>query len=189
MGFASEAGELGLNDGPSPAAPIKYVLSPKEHVRRIYQYLPFLSVLERKTAFEIGVGPGYLFTLLKELYFVNMIGIDVGIEEQLVYKEVRRRLGIDGTVFEHRVESGKDIPIPDGAEAVLGFWPMYDRGWRVDDHKWFINHCARKLRGLRLVALRFNKGGYRGSPAIREFYESRGVFPLGKERDLCLLHL
>jgi hypothetical protein len=187
LGFASSTGQLGPDDGPFPAAPIKFVLFPQHHVRKFRPYLPYLAELRGKLAFEIGVGPGYLFLLLKEVFGVNLVGIDVGIEEQLVYRELRRRLRIDDAVFEHRVEAEKDIPIPDGAEAVLAFWPVYERHWSLKEHKWFLDHCASKLRGRRLVALRFNKGGYRDAPEIREFYEAKGVFPFGKSKDFCLL--
>jgi hypothetical protein len=188
LGYAF-LGELGPDGGPHPSAHIKFVLAADTHIRRSRDYLPFLAPIAGRKAFEIGVGAGYLFVLLNEALSVDMTGIDVRLDEQAVYREMRRRLGIDGRVREWRVRAYEDIPIPAGTEAVIATWAMFAMGWDLAAHEWFVDHCAGKLVGERMLLLQFNSLGYDDVPGAPEFYQRIGTFPKRKDRRFCIVRL
>jgi len=177
---------------------MKYIRRPHGHVHKWSYFLPYLNGL--KKAYEIGVGPGYLFRLMIDYYSTNMTGCDLDASKNIIFRELRKQLGIADRVQEHKVTAGQEIPIPAGSEAIFGFWTVFNRTWTVDDHAWFLDHCREQLVGDKKVVLLFNDVGFDDCPEIQSFYRSRAEFPLLKDeralkmapRDknaFCILHL
>jgi hypothetical protein len=81
----------------------------------------------------------------------------------------------------HKVVAGQDIPIPDGSEAVLGFWTVFTEAFSLDDHKSFVAQCREKLVGPKRLVLLFNTRGYDERPEVFEWYKTLGEFPLLRE--------
>src|SRR4051794_24094267 len=54
---------------------MKYIRSVEGHVRKWRLFTPYMSGLRK--AFEIGVGPGYLFRIMIDLYGTDMRGCDL----------------------------------------------------------------------------------------------------------------
>ena len=189
FGYANSDGELGPNFSPWLTAPIKYVRYPQKHIQSNYVFIENLGALEGKKLFEIGVGPGYTFTLLEKHLSAEMLGVDINIETQRVYSAMRAKLGIDKKVFEFRVEKYKPIPIPKNTEAVLAFATVFHRSWTVDEHRWFIEDVASKLVGEKLLVLRFNSRGFRDNQPVYEFYSDSSEQPIADDPNFRLMRL
>jgi len=155
---------------------MKYIRSVEAHVRKWRLYTPYLSGLRK--AFEIGVGPGYLFRIMIDLYATDMRGCDLDPAKNRIFRDLREELGLSARVMIHKVVAGRDIPIPDGSEAVLGFWTVFTEAFSLDDHKWFVAQCREKLVGPKKLVLLFNTRGYDERPEIFEWYRTFGEFPL-----------
>jgi hypothetical protein len=155
---------------------MKYIRSVEAHVRKWRLFVPYLSGLRK--AFEIGVGPGYLFRIMMDLYGTDMGGCDLDPAKNRVFRDLREELGLSARVMTHKVVAGRDIPIPDGAEAVLGFWTVFTETFSLNDHKWFVAQCREKLVGPKRLALLFNTRGYDECPEIFDWYRTFGEFPL-----------
>ena len=158
---------------------MKYIRSVEAHVRKWRLYTPYMSGLRK--AFEIGVGPGYLFRIMMDLYGTDMRGCDLSPAKNRVFRDLREELGLTARVMNHKVVAGKDIPIPDGSQAVLGFWTVFTETFSLDDHKWFVAQCREKLRGPKKLVLLFNGRGYDECPEIFKWYRTFAEFPLLRE--------
>ena len=154
---------------------MKYLRHATGHVHKWVPILPFLSGLRK--VYEIGVGPGYLFRMMMDYYSTDMVGCDIDPRKNLIFDKLRNELGIADRVQLHRVISGHDIPIPEGTEGLCAFWTVFNFGWSVADHAWFIEHCREKLVGEKRLVLLFNARGYDDQPEIQEFYRNRARFP------------
>jgi hypothetical protein len=155
---------------------MKYVRSVEGHVRKWRLYVPYMSGL--RTAFEIGVGPGYLFRIMMDLYGTDMRGCDLDPAKNRIFRDLREELGLSARVMTHKVVAGQDIPIPEGSEAVLGFWTVFTETFSLNDHKWFVAHCRQKLVGAKKLVLLFNTRGYDECPEVFEWYKTFAEFPL-----------
>jgi hypothetical protein len=155
---------------------MKYIRSVEAHVRKWRNFTPYLSGLRK--AFEIGVGPGYLFHIMIEVYGTDMRGCDLDLAKDRVFRDLREELGISDRVMTHKVVARQDIPIPEGSEAVLGFWTVFTETFSLDDHKWFVAQCREKLVGPKKLVLLFNTRGYDERPEIFRWYQTLGAFPL-----------
>jgi len=158
---------------------MKYVRSVQAHVRKWRLYTPYMSGLRK--AFEIGVGPGYLFRIMIDLYGTDMRGCDLDPATNRVFRDLREELGLSARVMTHKVVARRDIPIPKGSEAVLGFWTVFTEKFSLSDHKWFVAHCREKLVGPKKLVLLFNTRGYDECPEIFKWYQTFGEFPLLSE--------
>lgn len=189
IGVANGRGELGEDGSAHPSAPSKYVRWPSKHVSKNIKYVLEMQMLAGAKVYELGVGPGYLFTLLEKALGCQMYGCDIDIETMEVYRRARKVLKITPRVAEHRVTSGKDLGILPGTEAVIAFWTVFNKHWSVADHKWFIQECGRHLVGQRLVFLRFNNEGFTDNAAVMELYNQCSSQPLSEDvnfRRVCL---
>jgi hypothetical protein len=155
---------------------MKYIRLVEAHVRKWRLYTPYMSGLRK--AFEIGVGPGYLFRMMIDLYGTDMRGCDLDPAKNRVFRDLREELGLSARVMTHKVVAGKDIPIPDGSDAVLGFWTVFTEKFSLKDHKWFVAHCREKLVGPKKLVLLFNTRGYDECPEIFKWYQTFAEFPL-----------
>jgi hypothetical protein len=155
---------------------MKYIRSAEPHVRKWRLFTPYMSGLRK--AFEIGVGPGYLFRLMIDLYGTDMRGCDLDPAKNRVFRDLREELGLSARVMTHKLVAHQDIPIPEGSEAVLAFWTVFTETFSLDDHKWFVAHCREKLVGPKKLVLLFNTRGYDECPEIFEWYQTFGEFPL-----------
>ncbi len=178
LGVANARGELGSDGGPQAAAPIKYVRYPKFHVQKNHCFLEHMSFLSGKKVYEIGVGPGYLFLLLKELVGCKIYGCDIDVETMEVYRRIRNSLGIQELVREHRITYNQDLGIESNTEAVIAFWTVFCKKWDVAEHEWFLNECRRQLVGEKVVILRFNNEGYLDRPSVKDYYDRISEQPL-----------
>ena len=158
---------------------MKYIRSVEAHVRKWRLYTPYMGGLRK--AFEIGVGPGYLFRMMIDLYGTDMRGCDLDPAKNRVFRDLREELGLSARVMTHKVVAGHDIPIPEGSEAVFGFWTVFTEKFSLDDHKWFVAQCREKLVGPKRLVLLFNTRGYDECPEISKWYQTFGEFPLLKE--------
>ncbi len=146
-GFLEQTGAVNFERGP-----IKYVLHARRHMPLKLRYLPYLKTIGR--AFDIGVGTAQMFMLLRGALDVKVSGLDAPeAAGAFIYKEFRDALGIADDVEMFTVVAGVDVPIPSGT-AVLALWPVFDAGWGIDEHAWFMDMCAR--RGAERVVWRFN---------------------------------
>lgn len=155
---------------------MKYIRSVEAHVRKWRIYTPYMTGLRK--AFEIGVGPGYMFRIMIDLYGTDMRGCDLSPTKNRVFRDLREELGLSARMMTHKVVARQDIPIPDGSEAVLAFWTVFNQTFSLDDHKWFVAHCREKLVGPKKLVLLFNAPGYDDRPEIFEWYRTFGEFPL-----------
>lgn len=158
---------------------MKYVRSVGGHVRKWRVFTPYLGGLQK--AFEIGVGPGYLFRLMIELYGTDMRGCDLDPAKNPVFRDLRKELGLSERVMTHKVIANNDIPIPEGSEAVMGFWTVFTETFSLDDHKWFVAQCREKLVGPKKLVMLFNTRGYDERPEIFDWYKTFAAFPLLNE--------
>lgn len=161
----------------------KYIVTPERFITVNTRYLPHFQGIN--SVFEIGVGPGYLFSLLHDVMGIRITGVDVAAENH-AYASLRREIGIDHLVTECEVRSGHDIPIPEATEVVAAFHPVFHRNWTFDDHAWFVDHCRSK--GVKAIYWRFNK-----RPALSTlmpFYQPfNPSFPMKDDPFLCLVPL
>lgn len=154
---------------------MKYIRLVEAHVQKWRLFTPYMSGLRK--AFEIGVGPGYLFRIMIDLYGTDMRGCDLDPAKNRVFRDLREELGLSARVMTHKVIAGQDIPIPEGSEAVLGFWTVFTETFSLADHKWFVAQCREKLVGPKKLVLLFNARGYDECPEIFEWYKTFGEFP------------
>lgn len=155
---------------------MKYIRYVEAHVRKWRLYTPYMSGLQK--AFEIGVGPGYLFRIMIDLFGTDMRGCDLDPAKNRVFRDLREELGLSARVMTHKVVAGQDIPIPEGSEAVLAFWTVFTETFSLKDHKRFVAQCREKLVGPKKLVLLFNTRGYDERPEIFEWYKTVGEFPL-----------
>lgn len=158
---------------------MKYIRSVEGHVQKWRLFTPYMSGVRK--AFEIGVGPGYLFRMMIDLYGTDMHGCDLDPAKNRVFRDLRQELGLSSRVMTHKVVAGQDIPIPEGSEAVLGFWTVFTEPFSLDDHKWFVAQCREKLVGPKKLVMLFNARGYDECQEIFEWYKTFGEFPLLKQ--------
>ncbi len=158
---------------------MKYIRFVEAHVRKWRHFTPYMSGLRK--AFEIGVGPGYLFRIMIDLYGTDMRGCDLNPAMNRVFRDLREELGLSARVMTHKVVARQDIPIPDGSEAVLGFWTVFTETFSLDDHKWFVAQCREKLVAPKKLVLLFNARGYDECSEVFEWYQTFAEFPLLNE--------
>jgi len=177
---------------------MKYLRHPRGHVHKFARFLPFMADATR--IFEIGVGPGFMFRLLMDVYDADMHGCDLDPNKNVIFRELRRELKIDDRVQEHRVAPQQEIPIPPETEALVSFWTVFNFKWGISDHRWFLDFCSERLSGEKKVVLLFNSKGFDDKPEVKRLYHQLGTFPLrdpGKpvtsdytvEDAFCILHL
>jgi hypothetical protein len=187
LGFSDRNGNLGEDGAAHPAAPVKFLARAPEFIHKDASYLPFFEGL--KQVFEIGVGTGYLFAMLRNILKVEMWGVDVDLDKSTVFDEMRRELGIADRVFEHRVTRRVPLPIPPGTEAVTAFRATFHQGWSVADHEWFLADCREKLTGARRAILFFNSRPLNENPAVVALYRRIGEMPLAKNDAFFIVQL
>jgi hypothetical protein len=173
---------------PAHAEPnaLKYLRQAEGHVYKWATYFhPHMASVRK--GYELGVGPGYLFRLLMDVYGMEMRGCDLNPDRNLIFRELRKELKIADLVDVHEVGSGGDIPIPEDCDAVMGFWTVFTERWSVHDHIWFLDHCRERLVGEKQVFLLFNSDGYDNCPEVQAFYRRRAEFPL-RDNAMCDLH-
>jgi len=171
-GFTEQTGAVNFERGP-----IKYALHARKHMPLKLRYLPYLTDIRR--AFDIGVGTAQMFMLLRDALRIEVSGLDAPeAEGSLIYKEFREALGITGDVGMFKVAAGVDVPIP-ADSAVLALWPVFDRGWGMEEHAWFMDMCAR--RGAERVVWRFNM--LNAPEPILTFYRERMGAVAPREND------
>jgi hypothetical protein len=179
-GYADKEGVVNFERGP-----IKYAINARKHMQLKLRYLPFLKDI--RSAFDIGVGSGQMFQLLRDALGVGVTGIDSPeAEGAFLYEAFRKALSIVNDVGMFNVTAGVDVPIPRGA-AVLCLWPIFDRGWTIDEHIWFVDMCRR--RGAERVIWRFNT--INASEAILSLYRERtnAVAPRDKDPGFLVVPL
>jgi hypothetical protein len=161
-GFTEQTGAVNFDRGA-----IKYVLHARKHMPLKLRYLPYLKNVRR--AFDIGVGTAQMFMLLRQALGIEVSGLDSPEGEgAFIYKDFREELGIVNDVLMFKVVAGIDVPIPAGS-TVLALWSVFDRGWGIDEHKWFMEMCARK--GAESIVWRFNM--LNAPEPILAFYRER----------------
>jgi hypothetical protein len=181
LGFANESGALSPDGSRWPSAPIKYALDVREHVPKYVPYLRYFT--DVRSAFDIGVGPAFLFTLLRDGMGIRMSGVDIELEQRGVYAALRRELSVCD-VWEHEVRADVEPPIPRGTEAVVAFWSTFDRGWSRHEHRQFVRMCRRN--GVRTIFWRFNSG--QPVPEVRQFYRQLGArFPMKEDKRFAII--
>ncbi len=153
----------------------KYLDRAQGHIRKWKQFMPHLDGFA--SAYEIGVGPGSLFALLRELKGVAMRGCDTDPDETVVFRELRREIGIADLVDNHAVRRRQPLPLPEGAEAVLGFYTTFSRKFSVEDWQWLLDFCRERLAGDKLILLVPNPKSF-GREGVNEFFRKRAEFPL-----------
>jgi len=166
-------------------APIKYAINARKHMQLKLRYLPFLE--DVRSAFDIGVGSGQMLQLLRDVLGIAVTGIDSPeAEGAFLYEAFRKELCMVNDVRMFNLTAGVDVPIPHGT-AVLCLWPIFDRGWTVDEHAWFMDMCRR--RGAERVIWRFNT--INASEAILSFYRERmnAVAPRAKDPGFLIVPL
>ncbi|MBS7789892.1 hypothetical protein KTR66_07795 [Roseococcus sp. SDR] len=179
------------------SAPVKYAVDARSKMEKWRKFMPFLKGFE--AAFEIGVGPGYLFRLMMDFYGTRMTGCDIEFEQLGVYDALRSELGIKHLIREHFVARRVSTPVTPGSEAVLAFWLAFDSerdeegvrtGWTVEDHEWFLADIARQLSGRRQFICRFNKWWYsRENRDVMRFYRQIGVQPIAEDPRFFIVNL
>jgi hypothetical protein len=171
-GFTEQTGKVNFERGP-----IKYVLHARKHMPLKLRYLPYLK--DVRCAFDIGVGTAQMFMLLRDALGIEVSGLDTSeAEGAFIYKEVRAALGIENDVAMFKVVAGTDVPIPPDS-AVLALWPIFDRGWGVEEHAWFMDMCARQ--GAERVIWRFNM--VNAAEPILTFYREKMNAAAPREND------
>lgn len=171
-GFTDQSGTVNFERGP-----IKYAVHARRHMRLKLHYLPYLKTFRR--AFDVGVGTGQIFVLLRDALNIEVTGLDAAdAEGAFIYRDFRQALGIADAVQLTHVAAHKDVPIPAGA-SVLCLWPVFDRGWGVEEHAWFVDLCRR--RGAEQLVWRFNM---RNAPEpILAFYRQEMGATAPREND------
>lgn len=181
-----------------PAAPVKYAIEARRNVEMWKEFLPYLQGFS--AIFEIGVGPGYLFRLLMDLFGTRMTGCDIELDQRGVYDAIREELGIKPLVREHFVARRVSTPITPGAEAVIAFALVFDYGfrpedysrwlWTVEDHEWFLRDIARQLTGRRQLICRFNKRWPKSeNREVVHFYRRIGIQPIAGDKRFFMVDL
>lgn len=180
-----------------PSAPVKYAIEARRNVEMWREFLPYLRGIE--AAFEIGVGPGYLFRLMMDLYGTRMTGCDVEIAQCGVYDTIRAALGVKHLVAEHFVAKRLSTPVTPGAEVVMAFALVFDYGfhpdgtrwlWTVEDHEWFLNDLAKQVTGRRQFICRFNKRWPKSeNREVINFYRRIGVQPIREDKRFFIVDL
>jgi hypothetical protein len=164
----------------------KFALLADQFIEQRARMVPYFRGVRR--GYEIGVGPGYLFTMLQQVLGIEMRGCDVDFDGLIVYRELRRALGIEPLVSEFRVAAGADLPIPPGTDAVIAVAPVFDMGWDVAEHRDFLGLC--RAKGVERMIWRLNK---HTPEDILKFYRGFAQFPMaGEDRDaerFCIVPL
>lgn len=146
-GFTDPTGAVSFERGP-----IKYALHARKHMLLKLTYLPYLK--DFLCAFDVGVGTGQTFMLLRDALNIEVTGLDApDAEGAFIYRDFRRALRIADDVTLAHVVAHKDVPIPAGS-SVLCMWSIFDRGWGIEEHAWFVDMCRR--RGAERLVWRFN---------------------------------
>ena len=153
----------------------KYLDRASDHIVKWAELLPHLTGFRH--GYEIGVGPGSLFRLLTDLKGVTMRGCDTDPEEAIVFRELRKQIGIDTLVDAHPVQRREPIPFRDGTDALLGFYTTFSRKFSVADWEWLFDFCRERMTGDKLVFLIPNPKSW-GREGVEEFFRRRGEFPL-----------
>lgn len=189
--------DVTTDSGSWPAGPMKYVLEAQQHISGWQQYLPHLEGLS--AAYEIGVGPAYLFAYMQQVFGTRMSGCDVDLHLPNAYQALRRALGVADAVVEHRVTRQVPTPVTPGSEAVLAFWIVFNKDkapngtstlWTREDHEWFLRDIAGKLTGPRLFICRYNHSWL--SPKnqdVVDFYNKIGRRPIGRNKRFYIVDL
>jgi hypothetical protein len=196
-GVAPGAAMLSEDGSRWPSAPAKYAVEARSSVEKWREFLPLLGGIN--AAFEIGVGPGYLFRLMMDLHGTRMTGCDVEISQRGVYDAIRSELGIRHLVHEHFVAKRVSTPITPGAEAVLAFAMVFDYGfhedgsrwiWTVEDHEWFLHDLARQTTGHRRLICRFNKRWLKSDNRdVVLLYRRIGIQPMRHDKRFFIVDL
>jgi hypothetical protein len=179
-----------------PSGAAKYALEVRRNAEMWRPMVPFMQGIG--AAFELGVGPGYLFKYMQELFGTRMSGCDVRLDRKTVYDLIRGELGIRGLVVDHPVFRGVSTPVTPGCDAVLAFATVFDkeyledgtsRVWDVEDHRWFLADLARQLVGPRKLIVRFNRRWLKDNQEVIRFYRSIGTRPIKEDKRFFVVGL
>jgi len=179
-GFVDKTGTVNFD-----RAPIKYAVHGRKHLKLKLRYLPHFVGL--KSAYDIGVGSGQMYMLLRDAFNVAMTGLDAtDVSGSYLYREFRRELGIEKHVDLREIQAGTDIRIPQNVEAILALWSVFDRGWGRAEHDWFVNLC--RAKGAKRLIWRFNMAEIQEETL--SYYERAGAhYPWPNDRGFCFLEL
>ena len=176
-----------------PNASFKYVRNPESHINKNIPYVNYISELLKDfdpCLFEIGVGPGYLFYLLKNNLNVKIYGCDVLIDKIEVYKRIRRELKIENLVEEQAIIFNKPFRINKETNVILAFWTVFNKSWGREEHIWFLKECAKSTSGeKKFLILRFNLDGYSNKDDVKKLYHQIGNYPLKDDPLFCTIDL
>lgn len=190
-GFANGKKQMGEGGRPCPGAPIKYAIYPRRHAEKFLPYIPYFEPFRGSRLYEIGVGPGYLFEILRRGLGIDMLGCDIRVEQEQVYKSLRTLFGITRLVEEQGISYGQDFRIPEKCEGIVAFWTVFNRNWNVPEHEWFLARCRDKTVGQRALILRFNNEGFLDKPDVVAFYRNlaSSSFPIKDDPNFCIVNL
>ncbi|HEY5411347.1 MAG TPA: sulfotransferase family 2 domain-containing protein [Caulobacteraceae bacterium] len=153
----------------------KYLDRAPEHIAKWAELLEHLDGFRQ--GYEIGVGPGSLFRLLTDLKQVAMRGCDTEPDETIVFRELRKQLGIAELVDAHAVQRRTPMPIAEGTDALLGFYTTFSKDFSVPDWEWLFDYCRERMVGDKLVYLIPNPKSY-NQDGVAAFFRQRAEFPL-----------
>ena len=153
----------------------KYCDRAGEHIAKWREFMPHLDGFAQ--AYEIGVGPGSLFRLLTDLKGVRMWGCDADPEHSIVFRELRKEVGISDRVDNFPVQRRTPVPIPEGTEALMGFYTTFSRKFSVQDWEWLLDFCRERLVGEKWIVMLPNPKSF-GREGVAEFFRRKADFPL-----------
>lgn len=186
--------------------PIKYAADFQRYLDEKLPFLPHLSALSGRKVYEIGVGAGFMLYLLRHVLDCDAYGCDIHALTHEIYRPLREALGVQAVTHDRAVVFGQPLGIAPGTEAVVATWPAFMRHaaraglagssdaetaahWGVEQHAWFVSHCAEHLTGARRLVLRFNRQGFLKNRAVRDFYHGIGTFPIRDDPRFCVIAL
>jgi SAM-dependent methyltransferase len=166
--------KYGINDKDN--GPFKFIKYPMRHIQRCMDYYNLLKP-KRGSLFNIGVGVGYFDYICKQLGGCVVSGIDIMLDDLLIYKKMRLILKIP--VREFRVNIMTKIDFGGTYDYITSTLPTFNNDWSLEGHLFFLHDCFQHLNDGGKIFIAYNKSAFNKTKMLNGM--SNNVLMYGKK--------
>jgi hypothetical protein len=129
---------------------LKFLKNYHNNINRSVEYFNITNF--QGSIFEIGPGSCYFLYLCKQINKCSVSGVDL---ESPIFKICQKNLSID--IKEYSVCAFKTIPFEKKHNYIVSFLTMFNSGWGISAHKFWLEDCLNYLKDEGEIILHFNK--------------------------------
>ena len=144
---------------------LKFIKEHEIHINVAFEL--FELIKPHGNIFEIGPGACYFLYLCKHINNCHIDGVDL---ESPLFSVIRKQLDIQ--INEAHVWAFRNIPFHQPQDYIVTFLTMFNSGWGVNAHKYWLSDCYNNLNDDGKLFIHFNRRTFHQE--IKHIYHSIG---------------